>query len=66
MTDFISISDASEKFSVHPNTVRRWIRVGAIVADKDENGFWIVSKTEIRKLLSSRQKKLEKINRKNG
>ena len=66
MTDLFSISDVAEKFSMHPNTIRRWIRLGAIVTDKDENGFWIVSKKEIKKLLLSRQKKLEKINRKNG
>ena len=66
MTDKISISDASAKFDIHPNPIRNWIRRGAVSATKDENGFWLLSKSEIRKLLSARRKKLENVIRKNG
>ena len=66
MTDLISIADASTKYNIHPNTIRRWIKLGAVAATKDANGFWLVSKSAVRKLLSSRLMKLEKAARKNG
>ncbi len=65
MTDLIQITDASEKFNVHPNTIRRWIRLGAVAATKNEKGFWLVSKAEIKKLLSARSARLANIKRKN-
>ena len=66
MKDLISISDASEKFSVYPNTLRRWIRLGAIAAQKDDGGCWLLSQSEIRKLVLARLKTHEKAARKNG
>ena len=66
MTDQISISDASTKYDIHPNTIRRWIKLGAVAATKDDNGCWQISKSEVKKLLAARLKKLEKVTRKNG
>lgn len=59
MTDLIQITDAFEKFNVHPNTIRWWIRLGAIAATKMKMDFGL-SKNRNQETASACSTRLEK------
>lgn len=51
MEKLYTIKQVAEHFSVHPNTVRRWVRQGKLKTIKLETGTERITETELKSFM---------------
>lgn len=52
---YYTIRQASNLLKIKVRTVREWIRLGKLKADKQDNGRWRISEAEIERVLNEKQ-----------
>ena len=53
---WLKVTDVAKELSVHPETIKRWIRAGRLVAVKmNANGNWRISDEELRRFIERRK-----------
>jgi len=55
----MTITQISREYGVHSNTVRNWLKVGAVSGTKDSYGFWLIPRADVVRLLEKRRQKIE-------
>ncbi len=55
----MTITEISREYGVHANTVRNWLKVGAVSGTKDRYGFWLIPKADVSRLLEKRRQQIE-------
>ena len=58
-TDKMTITEICREYGVHANTVRNWLKVGAVSGTKDRYGFWLIPRADVSRLLEKRRQKIE-------
>ena len=59
----MSITEISREYGVHANTVRNWLKMGAVSGTKDRYGFWLIPKADVSKLMEKRRHREEESER---
>lgn len=49
--EMLSINQAAARYGVHPNTVRRWLKVGAVSGTKNCFGYWLIPVKDIERVM---------------
>ena len=53
---WLKVTDVAKELSVHPETIKRWIREGRLAAVKTSaNGNWRISDEELRRFIERRK-----------
>lgn len=53
----LTLSEAAKVFGIRVRTMREWIKLGKVHAEKDKNGwYWLIPEEEIERVCRQRQK----------
>ena len=53
---WLKVADVAKELSVHPETIKRWIRAGRLAAVKTSaNGNWRISDEELHRFIERRK-----------
>lgn len=55
----MTITQISREYGVHTNTVRNWLKVGAVSGTKDSYGFWLIPRADVVRLMERRRQMAE-------
>jgi hypothetical protein len=64
--DELTTSQAARAYETHPNVINRLIFMGRLVAHKDADGHWLISRDSLERWNKNRVRRTQKVEKTNA